>query len=180
MDTEEDVLFLFLTSHGSKDHELAVSFWPLSLNDIPAPELKWLLDEAGIKWRVIVVSACYSGGFIDAVKDDHSLIMTAAHKERTSFGCSHENTYTYFGEAYFDQQLRKEHSFIKAFYQARESIAERERTERLEPSEPQIYVGPAMEGKLSELEARLRQVQAERLVEMQHRTTLASDSGAHR
>ena len=39
---------------------------PLELAPLTAPALARLLDDAGIKWRIIVVSACYSGGFIDA------------------------------------------------------------------------------------------------------------------
>jgi Peptidase C13 family len=31
---------------------------------------------------VLVVSACYSGSFIDTLKDDHTLIITAAAANR--------------------------------------------------------------------------------------------------
>jgi hypothetical protein len=160
MDAEEDVTFLFLTSHGSEDFRLSVDFWPLGLNDLSAEELDSLLDDAGIKWRVIVVSACYSGGFIDALKDDNSLIMTASRSDRTSFGCDHKRDYTYFGEAYFDQQLRSEVSFIKAFHKAANAIAARELAEGLTASEPQIHVGAEIEAKLEVLENRLRGLQA--------------------
>jgi hypothetical protein len=160
MDAEEDVTFLFLTSHGSEDFRLSVDFWPLGLNDLSAEELDSLLDDAGIKWRVIVVSACYSGGFIDALKDDNSLIMTASRSDRTSFGCDHKRDYTYFGEAYFDQQLRSEISFIEAFHKAANAIAARELAEGLTASEPQIHVGAEIEAKLEVLENRLRGLQA--------------------
>jgi hypothetical protein len=141
MNPDEDVLFLYLTSHGSPDHELAVRFWPLRLNDFPAATLKTLLDDAGIRYRVIVVSACYSGGFIDAVKDESSLIITAARGDRTSFGCGHEQDFTYFGEAFFAEALELEPSFVEAFGMARERIASREQAEGLEPSQPQIHLG---------------------------------------
>jgi hypothetical protein len=156
MDPQEDVLFLFLTSHGSRDHRLAVDFWPLRLNYLPAEQLKKLLDESGIKWRVIVVSACYSGGFIEPLKDENSLIMTASRADRNSFGCSNENAFTHFGRAYFDRQLRRTHSFIEAFAKSQIAIQDREADENLTPSMPQIHIGRQIEAKLRQLERRIR------------------------
>ena len=156
MDPQEDVLFLFLTSHGSRDHRLAVDFWPLRLNYLPAERLKKLLDESGIKWRVIVVSACYSGGFIEPLKDENSLIMTASRADRNSFGCSNENAFTHFGRAYFDRQLRRTHSFIEAFAKSQIAIQDREADENLTPSMPQIHIGRQIEAKLRQLERRIR------------------------
>jgi hypothetical protein len=75
--------------------------------------------------------------------------------DRTSFGCSNENEYTYFGDAYFNQELRRQSSFIAAFDGAAATIAKRERAESLERSEPQIYVGPAIRAKLAEFERQL-------------------------
>ena len=155
MNKDEDVLFLYLTLHGSKDHELAVNFWPLELDAIDPPMLKRMLDESGIKWRVLAISACYAGGFVEPLKDDHTLIVTAADAKHTSFGCSNESDFTYFGKAYFDEELRKTYSFAEAFTQARKSITAREKSEGFTPSNPQIHVGRAMKGKLSGLEAAL-------------------------
>jgi hypothetical protein len=159
MDRDEDVLFLFLTSHGSEGI-LSVDFYPLELNSLRADELDRMLEAAGIKWRVIVVSACYSGSFIEPLKDENSLIITASRRDRTSFGCSNENEYTYFGDAYFNQALRRERDFIAGFEQARKTIAAREAAEDLTPSEPQIHVGAAIRERLKELESRLNSVNA--------------------
>ena len=52
--------------------------------------------------------------------------------------------------------LRFEDSFVKAFEQAKQRIAERERAEKREPSNPQIFVGDEMAAKLPKLEAELR------------------------
>ncbi|MBC7786921.1 MAG: hypothetical protein H7Z18_05600 [Methylophilaceae bacterium] len=105
MNVEEDILFLFLSWHGSRNFNLSVAFYPVQLNDLSADELKKILDESGIKNRVIVVLACYSGGFIDALKNDNTLILTAARRDRTSFGCGVESEFTYFGDAFFVQAL---------------------------------------------------------------------------
>jgi riboflavin transporter FmnP len=151
MNVDEDVLFLFLTSHGSP-HRFSVHFPALALDDLSDTELKDMLDRSGIKWRVLVISACYSGSFIDRLKDERTLILTAARADRTSFGCSSENDFTYFGDAFINTALRRQRSFVAAFEEAKAIIARREADEKLTPSEPQIYLGAAMKAKLHELE----------------------------
>ena len=155
MNVEEDVLVLYLTSHGSEKHELAVDFPPLRLASIDPPALKAALDESGIKWKVIVVSACYSGGFIDALKDSQTMVITASGANRQSFGCGNESDFTYLAKALFDEGLRRTRSFEAAFEVAREAIARRERSRGFPPSEPQIAAGPAIREKLKEVERRL-------------------------
>jgi hypothetical protein len=155
MDTGEDILFLFMTSHGSEDHKLSVSFAPMLLNDITPERIQSGLENAGIKWRVIILSACYSGAFINYLKDDYTLIITAASEDRNSFGCGHDGNFTYFGEAYFGKYLRQEYSFISAFNLAKEEIKRREEREERTPSQPQVFIGKEIEQKLSILVDRL-------------------------
>jgi hypothetical protein len=152
---EEDVVLLHLTSHGSQNHELSVEFYPLQLPAIRPADVRAALDDAGIKWRIIVVSACYSGGFIAALKDTHTLVITASDADHTSFGCGDAFDFTYFSQAYYDGALRGTYSFEKAFGIARQAIAARERKEGLESSNPQIALGEAMRAKLARLEKRL-------------------------
>jgi Peptidase C13 family len=141
MQGDEDVLFLFMTSHGSEDGQFAIELGELGLNNLRPLELRQLLDESSIKWRVIVVSACYSGQFIESLASPTTLVITAAAKDKTSFGCAHENHWTYFGEAYFKDALTKTHSFVAAFEQAKLAIAAREQREGKDASEPQISLG---------------------------------------
>jgi len=154
MNRDEDVLFLYLTSHGSHDRLFALEFWPLRLRDLEPAALRKMLDASGIRWRVIVVSACYSGGFIEPLKDDHTLIVTAADPQHMSFGCGAESEFTYFGKAYFDEALRKTYSFTGAFDTARAAIAVRESAEGREPSNPQMVVGAEIERKLEGMQRR--------------------------
>jgi len=156
IDPDQDVVMLYLSSHGSRDHQLSVEFPPLQLDQLAPDDLKDMLDSAGIKWRIIVVSACYSGGFVDPLKDDYTLIMTASAADRTSFGCGSESDATYFGDALFGHALRTEDSFVKAFELAKARIAEREQAEKRRPSEPQLFVGKEMAAKLPRFEAELR------------------------
>lgn len=156
MNKEQDVLVLYVTSHGSAKHELSVDYWPLDLDELNPPLLKRLLDESGIKWRVVVISACYSGGFIEPLRGPTTLVMTAADANKTSFGCGAESDFTYFAKAVFDEQLRKTFSFEEAFKQALPIIREREKKVSEEFSNPQIDVGDAIRVKLRAIERRLQ------------------------
>jgi hypothetical protein len=118
MDRDQDILFLFLTSHGSKEHELSLGIGGMDLPGLPAAQLGQLLKASGIRWKVVVVSACYSGGFIEALQDDGTLVITAARRDRRSFGCADENDFTYFGRAFFKEALPKSASFQEAFARA--------------------------------------------------------------
>ena len=157
MDSEEDILFLFLTSHGSDDHKLSVNYPSMQMNDIDPESIQHALENAGIKWRVIIISACYSGAFIKSLEDDHTLVITASSEDRKSFGCGHNGDFTYFGEAYFDKHLKHEHSFISAFDLASKDIESREKNEEKDPSHPQIFIGREIEQKLSVFIKRLEE-----------------------
>ncbi len=129
MDKKKDILFVFLTSHGSQEHELVLNQNNMNLRGLRARELGELLKEAGIRWKVIVISACYGGGFIDSVKDDRTLVITAARRDRRSFGCADENDFTHFGRAFFKDALPKSRSFAEAFGKAESLIKEWEAKE---------------------------------------------------
>lgn len=136
MDKEQDILFLFLTSHGSKEHEFTLAQNNIQLNDLTNKKLGELLKKSGIRWKVVVVSACYSGGFIDPIKDGTTLIITAARHDRRSFGCADENDFTYFGRAFFKESLPQSRSFQDAFRRAEKLIKQWEGREIAKSDEP--------------------------------------------
>ncbi|TBU78589.1 C13 family peptidase [Phytopseudomonas daroniae] len=140
----EDLVFIYLTSHGSRGHELNLDQPRLQLADLPADELATLLQPLADRHKVVVISACYSGGFIPALKDDKTLLMTAARADRVSFGCSEEADFTYFGRALFAEALQQTDDLQRAFDLASAAVAEREQTDGFEPSEPQIWAPPAV------------------------------------
>ena len=100
-----------------------------------------------------MISACHAGRFIDALKDDGTIILTAAAADRTSFGCSDESELTYFGEAFYKDSLPSAASLRDAFMQARAMIGTREQAEGLEASDPQAHFGKALMARLEALEA---------------------------
>ncbi len=101
MNLDQDVLFLSISSHGADDPAIVVSNSQLPLQDLTDEDLADALRESGIKWRVIIISACYAGGFIEHLRDPQAIVITASAADRTSFGCSNDRDLTYFGEAFY-------------------------------------------------------------------------------
>jgi hypothetical protein len=150
MDPEEDILVLFLTSHGSREHELLVNQPPMPpVQGIRPRALRKALDQAGIRWRVLIVSACYSGGFVPALRDPHTLVITAARSDRSSFGCGSESRITWFGDAYLARALNETTDFQLAFTRAQALIRDWERKEKDTPSIPQLSAGSEIGPKLA-------------------------------
>jgi hypothetical protein len=148
----DDVLFLALSSHGDDGATLSVSNAGMMPGELDAAQVADALRESGIGWKVIVISACYAGSFIDSLADDHTIVLTAAAAGRTSFGCSDDRDLTYFGEAFYRDALPKAASLRAAFDAAKASIAQREKAEGVEASDPQGSFGAAIEAKLAGLE----------------------------
>lgn len=173
----EDLIFIYLTSHGSHDHELVLDVPRLQLADLPADALASALAQLKERDKVIVISACYSGGYIDALKDNKTLIMTASRADRVSFGCSEEADFTYFGDALFAQALNQTDDLRQAFDRARATVAEREATEGFEASEPQIWAPTEV---LAHWQ-RLRQQQARKALQSNagNETEHAKSAGNH-
>jgi hypothetical protein len=148
---------VYMTSHGARDFKLAASHWPLEVPPLSPAELRAALDKAGIRHRVIAVSACYSGGWVDVLAEDHTLVMTAADATHTSYGCGQLSELTFFGRAMFDEQLRSTRSFEEAFARAVPVIQQREIEAGKDDgfSNPQIRVGAGIGPVLRALAQRL-------------------------
>jgi hypothetical protein len=108
---------------------------------------------------VVLVSACYSGGFVEPLSGPNVLVMTAAASDRTSFGCSNTRDWTYFGQAYFAEALQSETSFVEAFNSASAIVSAWEERDDLPPSEPQISIGADILPVLTAFEERLKRQQ---------------------
>jgi hypothetical protein len=150
MNPANDVLVLFLTSHGSEDG-LEVQNGSLPLAQLAPADLREVLDASGIRWRVVVVSACFAGVFIDALKSDTTAIVTAADAEHSSFGCQEDRELTWFGEAFLKDSLPGSASLADAFKKASALIQRREDDAHEIHSNPQLYLGPLIQKKLAEL-----------------------------
>ena len=144
MDRDEDVLFIHLTSHGAANGELAADFWPMDVEPVVPAALKYWLDKAGIRHRVISISACYAGNWVKPLAGADTLVMTASDADHTSYGCGKKSELTFFGRAMYDEQLRSTTlSFEEAHAAARKVILQREKEAGKDDgySNPQIKAG---------------------------------------
>uniref|UniRef100_UPI001E3E596F C13 family peptidase n=1 Tax=Pelomonas sp. KK5 TaxID=1855730 RepID=UPI001E3E596F len=155
MDREHDVLFLHLTSHGGYDGKLATESWPLETEPVTPQQLRAWLDEAGIRWRVLSISACYSGSWIAPLAGEGTLVMTAADAMHTSYGCGSRSPLTFFGQAMYVDALNETLSFTEAHVKARRLIDEREKAAGKTDgySNPQISEGAGIREVLERLAA---------------------------
>ena len=134
----EDVLFLVLTSHGSPDGIAEKGTGMEGL--LPPRALAQALAQSAFRKKVLIVSACYSGIYTTLANSD-TLVITAADATHPSFGCEEGNTWTYFGDAFFNRALGQPGSLAERFAEARELIRAREEAQRFEPSNPQLAGG---------------------------------------
>ena len=149
MKPDEDVLVLYMTSHGDEDHNLLVDMDPIPLDQIGAPDLAGILKKRPFKWKVVIVNACYSGGFVPDLRAPGTLVLTAARADRSSFGCGSDSDMTYFGKAWLVDALNKTDNFVDAFQLAKNDIAGWENEDKLTPSEPQIDMGSGIAQQLA-------------------------------
>ena len=139
MDANNDILFLILTSHGSRAG-LAVKAGRLTQTLTPS-NLAYMLARTSMRHKVVVISACYSGIFIPRLANPDTLVITAADADHPSFGCRDKAKWTYFGDAFFNVALRQAKNLKEAFGIARTLVRKRELREHFEPSNPLMEGG---------------------------------------
>jgi hypothetical protein len=154
MNRDEDILFLAFSSHGTRAAQLVVDNTGLPERGLEADDVAQMLRASGIRWQVVVVSACFSGLFVEPLAHNETIVITAASKTRTSFGCSDDRDLTYFGEAFWRDALPGAAHLRDAVEASRKIIRAREKEEGVKPSHPQSYFGPLLDAKLAELESR--------------------------
>lgn len=143
IDAEEDLVVVFLTSHGAPDGTMSMREHARLMGALGPQHLRQLLYLSNIRNRVVIVSSCFSGAFVPALADERTIVLTAAAHDRSSFGCAPENDWTLFGDALFNRALRGGAGLLDGFDQAKAQIEVWEREQSLTPpSDPQRFVGP--------------------------------------
>jgi len=155
MDLKEDVLVLYTTSHGAPQVGLSYRDGDHGFGWIGPRRLADLLNGAGISRRLIMLSACFSGELLPYLVNDSSVVVTAADRDQTSFGCAPGNDWTFFGDALINTALRSPQPFDAAIAQAFDLIRNWETSKRLPSSRPQFYAGSAANMWLQALEKRM-------------------------
>ena len=148
MDKDEDILIVFMTSHGTRGG-FGLQLPGRPLVELAPRDLAGMLDGAGIQNRIVVVSACYSGAFVPPLVNDNTIVITASDARSPSFGCAPGREWTFFGDAFFNRALRPGVDLQRAFNGARMRISEWELLDRLPPSNPQAHFGPSLVEKLA-------------------------------
>ena len=155
MNRDEDVLVLYATAHGAPGVGIVFKDGDNGYGYLAAERLSEMLNELGIKQRLILISACYSGQFINDMATPESVIVTASDDDRTSFGCAPGNDWTFFGDAMINNALRKPVAFEPATVDAFSLIATWENGNDLTPSQPRLFIGPNAKPWLAALEGKL-------------------------
>ncbi len=138
INVDEDVVMIYLTGPSDKEGNLGVSMPPLELAQLSPSTLRSLLDEAGIRWRVVVVSACNTDAFVDALEDVDTLVMTPGGASADA--CRHDAASTPLGKALFGDALAAGDSLGKAIESVRDRTGAR------------LAMGPAITEKLRALD----------------------------
>lgn len=149
MDVQKDILLLYFTSHGSEDHTLLVDMDPLPLDQIGAHDLPGILAEHPFKYKVVIVNACYSGGFVPPLQGLDTMVITAARADRSSFGCGEQSELTWFGHAFLVDALNRTDNFQQAFRLASVRVATWEKRDHYQASDPQMSVGTGVTKQLA-------------------------------
>ena len=124
IDPGEDLVILFMTSHGAQDGTVAIQERGRMEGGLRVLPLRASLQQAGIRNKIIIVSACFSGHFIAPfISDPGAIVLTAAGADRTSFGCEPNRDWTYFGDALFNHALRGGAGLVDSYNDALKLIA---------------------------------------------------------
>ena len=139
----DDGCLLFMTSHGSRS-----GFYMGNQSALRPNEFADIINEAcGNRPTVLLISACYSGIFLDnsaGLKADNRVILTAARPDRTSFGCGAENVYTYWDGCLIDS-IAGADSWRGLYDDVNACVQRKESRGSYTPSEPQVWIGKDME-----------------------------------
>ncbi|WP_313494715.1 C13 family peptidase [Stenotrophomonas sp.] len=160
LDPNEDVLFLYLTSHGLHDNSVYLHTGRDQEDYLAPAQLARMLDEAHIGNAVIVVSACFSGAFVPALISPQRMVITAARKDRPSFGCGNTDSATWFGRAFLIEALNATNDFARAYTLAAGNVRRREKEQGERPSEPQFQNGRTVAAVLEQWRAGLPETPA--------------------
>ena len=148
IDSDDDVVMVYLTGSSGADHALTAVNPPLELVALSPQGLKQLLDAAGIRWRIVVVSTCQAGAWIDALKDDETVVIASSSADVRGADCSGGSRPTAFGDAFFGNAMRRSDDLTQAFEAARRQLAEQH------APQPVMSIGPAIAERLKSVRQR--------------------------
>lgn len=154
MDSDEDLLFIHLVSHGGRNGDFLLSQPGMSLPDLTPSAFAEAIQSLRVRKKVLVVSACYSGQWLDQLKSDDLIMLMSARRDRTSFGCGDDSEMTWFTKATYQEVGIDLDDPEKWFARVDETIrqweVEREFSEE-DWSHPQYFAGAEITAWLNDL-----------------------------
>jgi hypothetical protein len=139
-----DRCLIFLTSHGERGAGLWLARSERALT--PDELARALSRGCAAVPTIVIVSACYSGGFARGkMAKPNRVILTAARGDRPSFGCQVHRTYNFFDECLLGV-LPQSATWHAVFDGADRCVRRMERALSAQPSEPQAYFGATVAG----------------------------------
>ncbi len=108
IDAESDVVMVYIAGRPGSDG-VDVSHPPLELLPLSPSTLRALLDDAGIKWRIVVVSACDSAEFAKTLADESTVVLAAGDG-----ACTIGNDGSALGNELFGHALAERDGFADA------------------------------------------------------------------
>lgn len=149
MDAEQDILFLLLSGTASKNNTFYLEQPGIDLEDMTGEELGVLLKSLPVKNKVIIVSSCFSGGFVKLFKNDNTTIIVSSAADKEAFECGGYRQNTRFIKTFFEQHFNEFNDFGQAFEATRNDLAEIEKQLGYIASDPLIFRPKAMIDKIS-------------------------------
>lgn len=135
---------VYFTSHGGPDG-MVFGDGPMLAPDQMAHLIR---NSCGERPTVVVISACFSGVFIDGLRARNRMILTAARRDRASFGCGADERYPWFDGCVLES-LPEASDFLALAALTRGCVAKKETELGAAPaSEPQLNVGADMQLRL--------------------------------
>jgi len=144
----KDGCLLYFSSHGAPAG--VVVGWEGDQPNFLSPDaMSKMVDQAcGERPTVVILSACFSGVFVPALKDANRAVFTAARPDRTSFGCGESDRYPYYDDCILSS-FPKVSDFTALAATTRDCVAAKETATGMRPpSEPQISIGAGLRPEL--------------------------------
>ena len=122
IDADDDVVMVYVTGNSGADHTLTAVNPPLELAALSPQGLKQLFEAANIRWRIVVVSTCEAGAWIDALKDDETAVIASSAVGVRGADCAGSLRPGAFAGAFFGDAMRHSDDLTAAFEAARRQL----------------------------------------------------------
>jgi hypothetical protein len=145
IDADDDIVMIYLAGSPGPGRTLAAVNPPLDLVDLSPAGLRQLLDAAGIRFRIIVVSTCEAGAWTDELADEETAVIASSAAGIRGDDCRGGLVASRFGDAFFGA-MAKTSDLGSAFDVAKKRLA------AIGAPAPVLTLGPALAEHLKSLQ----------------------------